>query len=227
MTPNEGKQLEIQTMYGSYLRIPIKTHVVTLNEDPFEILRTYAIPKTKTGDVIAISEKVIAICQGRSYPIKDIYPGKLANFLVKYVHKSKYGIGLGSGWTMQLAIQEAGALRILFAAFCAAMTKPFGIKGVFYHIAGRTVASIDGPTPYTLPPYNEYAKLGPKKPHELARQLSEQFSLPVFIIDANDLGVEVLGASDKKLIPVIKAVFKDNPLGQTSEQTPIAIVRKI
>jgi len=60
---------------------------------------------------------------------------------------------------MELAIREAGALRIIFASFAALLTKPFGIKGIFYKVAGNNINAIDGPCDYTLPPYNKYAKL--------------------------------------------------------------------
>jgi hypothetical protein len=47
------------------------------------------------------------------------------------------------------------------------------------------------------------------------------------IIDANDLGANVLGRSSKNITDTFcKGVFKDNPLGQASEQTPVCIVRK-
>jgi asparagine synthase (glutamine-hydrolysing) len=49
----------------------------------------------------------------------------------------------------------------------------------------------------------------------------------VAIIDANDIGVNVLGASKGVDVELIKELFKDNPLGQTTEQTPLCIVRKI
>ena len=50
----------------------------------------------------------------------------------------------------------------------------------------------------------------------------------VVIIDANDLGVAVLGKSSKDITDdFCKNVFKDNPLGQSAEQTPLCIVRKI
>jgi len=49
----------------------------------------------------------------------------------------------------------------------------------------------------------------------------------VVIIDANDLGVNVLGKSNKNISDdFCQKVFKDNPLGQASEQTPLCIVRK-
>lgn len=224
--PNPGKQLSIETAFGRFDRFPVRTHVAELGEDYMAFVERYVRGALHPGDIVAVSEKVIAICQRRSYPIDEIKPGALARFLVRFVHKSKHGIGLGMDCTMQLAIDEVGPARILFAALVSALTKPFGLRGVFYHIVGRTVASIDGPTPYTLPPYNRYAKLGPRDPHGVARELSARLGSPVAVIDANDLGVEVLGASDRKLVPLIKACFRDNPLGQGSEQTPIAIIRK-
>jgi len=225
--PNEGKKLIIDVDGVDYARLPIKTSVITSQDDIFKIVEQYALPHLREGDKIFLSERIVAITQGRAFPIKDIKPSWLARFLVRFVHKSPYGIGLGSPWTMELAIREAGILRILFAAFVSAITKPFGIKGIFYIIAGKSVAAIDGPCHYTLPPYNEYAKLGPKNPNKVAKDLKERFKYDFVIIDANDLGVSVLGKSDSKISDdFCKKVFRDNPLGQSSQQTPIAIVRK-
>ncbi len=226
--PNEGKKLVIDADGVAYARLPVKTHVINAKDDIFKIVEQYALPHLKKGDIVFLSERIVAITQGRAFPIKEIKPSWLAKFLVKFVHKSPYGIGLGSPWTMELAIREAGILRILLAAFVSAITKPLGIRGLFYIIAGKTVAAIDGPCHYTLPPYNEYAKLGPKNPNKVARQLKERFQYDFVVIDANDLGVSVLGKSGPKINDdFCKKVFRDNPLGQSSQQTPIAIVRKI
>ena len=143
--PNEGKNLVIDVDGVNYARLPVKTHIITSQDDIFTIVKQYVLPHLKEGDMVFLSERIVAITQGRAFPIKDIKPSWLASFLVKFVHKSPYGIGLGSPWTMELAIREAGILRILFAAFVAAITKPFGIKGLFYIIAGKSVAEIDGP----------------------------------------------------------------------------------
>ena len=117
---------------------------------------------------------------------------------------------------------------MLFAAFVSALTKPFGIRGVFYKVVGKNINAIDGPCDYTLPPYNHYAKLGPLQPDQVARDSRERLGNEVVIIDANDLGVAILGQSDKKADPnLYKAIFKDNPLGQAAEQTPLCIVRAL
>jgi F420-0:gamma-glutamyl ligase-like protein len=226
--PNPGKQLTITVDGLQYDRFPIKTPVIKKGDDVGMMLKELVGIELSPGDTLFVSEKIVAIAQGRAYKISDIHPSPLAKFLVRFVHKSKYGIGLGSPWTMELALRDVGAPRILFAAFCAALTKPLGIRGVFYHVAGKDVNAIDGPCDYTLPPYNEYAKLGPKNPNAEAKKISEVLGVPVVIIDANDLGVNILGRSSNQISETwAKAIFKDNPLGQGSQQTPAAIVRKV
>ncbi len=227
LLPNEGKELKISTPYGDYLRYPVKTHVVVKGDSLTEIMDKYVKDHLSDGDMIFISEKIIAISQGRAFDIDDIHPSKLANILCKFVYKSPYGIGLGSPWTMQLAIDDIGVPKILFAAFCSAITKPFGVRGVFYKIVGDKGRAIDGPCDYTIPPYNHCAKLAPKDPDKVAKQLQDYTGCRVVVMDANDIGREVLGVSDKSIdIEMCKEIFRDNPLGQKSQQTPIAIVRK-
>ena len=49
----------------------------------------------------------------------------------------------------------------------------------------------------------------------------------VFVLDAFDLNVDILGRSSKDIdMKFLKALFKDNPLGQNDQQTPVALVRK-
>lgn len=228
LKPNEGKKLVIELPSGKYARLPIKTHTITDKDDIAEVVQKYALPHFKNGDILFISERVVAISQGRAFPIKDIKPSPLAKFLVRFVHKSPYGIGLGSPWTMELAIREAGVPRMLLAALASALTKPFGLRGVFYIVVGKNINAIDGPCDYTLPPFNEYAKLAPAEPNKVAKKLKVLTKHDVVIIDANDLGVVVLGKSNKEIPDAFcKNVFRDNPLGQSSEQTPLCIVRKI
>jgi len=177
--------------------------------------------------LVAVSERMVAITQGRSYPIDEIRPGRLARFLERYVMRPGYGIGLGSAQTMQLAIDEVGSPRILLAAAASAVTKPFGVHGVFYRLAGPQVRAIDGPTSYTIPPYNQAATLGPRRPDEAARKIAAALGAPVAIIDANDAGCAVLGASPGVDRRFVQRLFADNPLGQAREQTPVCLVREV
>ena len=201
--------------------------IVTDRDDAAAVVTRYV--GTLPGDVrlVAVSERMVAITQGRSYPIKDIRPRRLARLLERFVTRPGYGIGLGSAETMELAIREVGAPRILLAAAASAITKPFRIHGVFYRIAGPQAKAIDGPTSYTIPPYNQAATLGPKAPDQAARTLAAALGAPVAIIDANDAGCAVLGASPGVDRRFVERLFADNPLGQAREQTPICVVREV
>ena len=177
--------------------------------------------------MIFLSEKIVAISQGRAFHINDIKPRPLARFLVKFVTKTPAGIGLGSPYTMELALRDVGVARILLGCAAAAVTKPFGVRGVFYRVCGTRARAIDGPAPYVIPPYNNYAKMAPKDPDKVCARLKERLGHDVFVIDANDLGVNILGRSTREYPDAfLCALFKDNPLGQTTQQTPMALVRK-
>ena len=226
--PNEGKNLEIDTDYGRDARYPVKTHVITKDDVLEDVLDKYAKDYVQPGDTIIMSEKIVAISQGRAFPIEEIKVSRLAKILSHFVVKTNYGIGLGMPETMELCIREVGRVKVLWAAFCAAIGKLFGKHGVFYNICGMKARAIDGPCEYTLPPYNHYAKMAPDKPDEVAQRLTRHMGVDVVIIDANDIGANVLGKPRKDMpdeFPI--QVFKDNPLDQCSQQTPIAIVRKV
>ena len=226
--PNEGKNLEIDTDYGRYARYPVKTHVITKDDVLEDVLDKYVREYIQPGDTIIMSEKIVAISQGRAFPIEEIKVSRLAKILSHFVVKTNYGIGLGMPETMELCIREVGRVKVLWAAFCAAIGKLFGKHGVFYNICGMKARAIDGPCEYTLPPYNHYAKMAPDKPDEVAERLTKYLGVDVVIIDANDIGANVLGKPRKDMpdeFPI--QAFKDKPLDQCSQQTPIAIVRKV
>lgn len=220
------KQPIIEYNGRKYLRIPVKTHVITKEDNIVDVVKKYAQETVKESDIVFISEKAVAITQGRAYPMIDIKPRPLAKFLSHYVTKTPSGIGLGIPETMEMALRECGVVRILFAAVVSFLGKLIGRKGDFYRVAGYKASSIDGPTPNTLPPYNRYVVLGPADPDQVAKRISEGIKAEVAIVDINDLGGNILGTSKptmdrKKLV----GILRDNPLGQCSEQTPMGIIR--
>lgn len=225
--PNPDRAL-FATLDGTvYARHPVRTHLVTDGDVAADVVRRYATPLGPDTILVAVSERMVAITQGRSYPMSTIRPGRLARFLVRYVTRPGYGIGLGTAETMQLAIGEVGAPRILLAAAVSALTKPLGVHGLFYRLAGRQAAAIDGPTSYTIAPYNQAATLGPKDPNRAARDISDAIGFPVAVIDANDAGCNALGLTPGLKRRFVERLFADNPLGQAGEQTPICIVRRV
>jgi hypothetical protein len=226
--PNEGRGLHATLGGVVYARHPVRTHLITpADTDAAAVVQRYANPLGEDLRLVAVSERMVAITQGRSYPIKDIRPGRLARMLERFVTRPGYGIGLGSAETMELAIREVGAPRILLAAAASAVTRPFGVHGVFYRVAGPQAKAIDGPTSYTIPPYNQAATLGPRDPDRAARDIAATIDAPVAIIDANDAGCAALGASPGVDRRFVERLFADNPLGQAREQTPICVVREV
>lgn len=228
LVENEGKKRVTEKDGQQFERLPIKTRVITEKDDICEAAKEYAGPYLKEGDILFISEKCVACSQGRAIPMEDIHPRKLAKFLVKFVYKSPYGIGLGIPETMEMALRECGTLRILFAAGISAIGKLFRRRGWFYKIAGYKARSIDGPCPNTIPPYNHCVVLGPAEPDKTAEKIAETVGCTVLIVDINDLNGMILGCSDKKLDREFYAsVLSDNPLGQDCQSTPMGIIRKV
>src|SRR3989344_953375 len=226
--PNKDKNLIIEVNGKKFARFPIKTKLITPEDKDISFIVQDAVKNYITvGDIIFISEKVVAVTQGRSYPLDQIKTTWLANVLSGFVTKTPVGIGLGSPQTMQLAIEEVGIVKILLASVIGFLGKIFGIRGLFYIVAGEKARSIDGAVPYAIPPYNTYVSKGPVQANEISRSIAQKLGVAVAIVDANDIGVNILGASsgvDKKLIA---CMIKDNPLGQSDEQTPIGIIREV
>ena len=225
---NAGKALTIRVDGAEYSRIPIRTHVVLPGDELDPFIRQYAAGVVEPGDIFFVTEKIVAITQGRSYLVEEIEPRRLAHFLSTYVSRTPHGIGLGMPETMEMALRECGTPRILLAAAVSAVTKAFGRKGDFYRIAGDRARAIDGPTEGTIPPYDRAVVLGPERPREVARRVQDLIGglAEVAVVDINDLGGNILGstldrAGERRLVRILK----DNPLGQGHESTPLGIVR--
>jgi len=249
LEPNEDKQLDIKLDKITYRRYPIRTDLINADDNLEKTIVDYLnrfVGELKSSKQnhsaikgkkwqLFISEKIVAITQGRSYFIWDINPGWWAKTLSRFVSRTPYGIGLGSPWTMELAIREVGLPRIVFASIGGLMGKMVGKKGLFYILVGENIRAIDGPTEYSVYPSNVSAKLAPKDPDLVAKKLTQAIkkNLPkefadnyagTIVIDSNDIGRNVLGKDIGGDSAHYEAIFSDNPLGQGSEQTPIAAV---
>jgi hypothetical protein len=226
---NDGKALEIAVEGARFARIPIRTRVVMPGDDLDAFILEYARPHLQADDLLFVTEKIVAITQGRSFLVEEITPRPLARFLSRYVVKTSYGIGLGMPETMEMALRECGTPRILFAAAVSAVGKLVGRRGDFYRIAGDKARSIDGPTRHTIPPYNKAVVLGPKEPAKVAAHLKQLLGgqNEVAVVDINDIGGNILGstldaAGERRLVEILS----DNPLGQGHQSTPLGIIRR-
>jgi asparagine synthase (glutamine-hydrolysing) len=230
---NEEKHLFAVAGGAVFARLPLHTDLVARGDDLDEVLRRHVVSHVRPGDTVVMAEKAVAASQGRSYALDEIRPTRLAKLLSRAVTKTPHGIGLGVPETMQLAIDEAGAPRIVVAAVVSAAGKAVGRRGLFYKVAGADVEAIDGPTWNTLPPHNTHAKLGPADPDGVAVHLAGVLSeaaggrVECIVIDANDLTASVLGASPGADRERARRLMRDNPLGQGHEQTPVCVLRPL
>lgn len=225
LLPNPNRKLRIAVEAAHYDRLPVRTPIVTRQTDLAYLVREYAGPHAQPGDVLFISEKVVAVTQGRAVSETELKIGITARILWRFVAKVPYGIGLRRPSSMQCAVNECGAPRIWAAAIVGALGKLVGRKGDFYRIAGPQAATIDAATTSPLQP--DCVIMGPKDPEGTARRLSEATGLEIAIVDVNDIGGSwVLGASEGVDCRLVEAALKDNPLGQGSECTPMGLLRR-
>jgi hypothetical protein len=217
------------TELAGYERIPVKTHLIHIKEPLEPVLDEYVKPVVQPGDFLAVSEKFVTISQGRVIHESTVRPGVLAKLLVKGVTKHPDDVGYSDPKKMQVAIMQAGWFRMFFAMIIGGFTRVvLRRRGDFYRIAGHGVSEIDGFSPATVKPFDEFAMLSPSDPDGTSAELSAYVGVPVAIVDANNINVEVLGTSPN--FPVSKGVVReallDNPLGQNDELTPIIVLRR-
>ena len=231
--PNPGKSLAIDVDGVIYLRLPIKTRLITTRDtDILQLVEQYVRPHLAAGDTVYVSEKALTITQGRVLDMSRVKPTRLARFLARnvgnyYGSDAFHGFGHGTDLAMQLFIEEAGYPRIIFAAAVSALTRPLGIRGLFYFICGKRAKSIDCPMSFLILEYAHSVKLAPNDPAGAARRIKKLLGREVVILDANYRGAFSLGKSTHAITEsFIGKLFRDNPLGQSDEMTPFCIVRR-
>lgn len=246
--PNRYKT--VVTRDGRWARFPLRVDLVSPGDDVaalaarraaefFSGLRSAPVGTSKQASgrpwFLFVGEKIVAVAQHRFVYVRDIRPGIAARTLARLVGATPFGIGVSQPVTMQVAIDEVGLPRIIIAAAAGAAGKILGRRGWFYRITGTAVSSIDGPAPYCAYPANVSAKLAPRDPDGVAREVSAAVreSLPralvagfggTVIIDANDIGQTILGHDTRHRPDELASAYVDNPTGQGREQTPISVV---
>ena len=226
---NDGKNVEIQAMGRTWARHAIQTHFVTVGESYIDLMERYVKPVYQEGDILSMSEKVIAICQKRVVTEDELKPGFWAKLLSRFVHQTSAGPGMGLPIKMQFAINVCGLPKILWAAFRAAIDKLRGVHGTFYRIAGLEVSGLDGFYGEDIPEYEHMGVRIPENPAGVCDEIYEKTGIVSMVVDANDLNVEMLGhcsqlkESDQELLDLIR----DNPAGQDRQLTPFVLIRPI
>ena len=225
---NEGKRVTIEAGGKTYSRHAIQTHFVQVGESYLELMERYVRPIYREGDILSMSEKVIALCQGRVVTEEEVKPGFWAKVLSRFVHQTAAGPGMGLPVKMQFAINVCGLGRVLKAAICAAFDKLRGKRGTFYEMLGQEVSGLDGFYGHDIPEYEHLGVRIPENPRGVCDEIYEKTGILSMIVDANDLNVELLGCCSKlaRSESELLALIQDNPAGQDRQLTPFILIRE-
>lgn len=186
-------------------------------------LETAAAPPM-AGQVLAVAEKAAIVTSGRVVAADRVRAGWLARLLAATVRPVGNSRGLSVPEKMQYVLDHAGRPRVLAAALAAAITRPLGVAGAFYRVAGPLARDLDGArgayADSLLPP------LTPGEAQLLAHHLAVRLGMPVAIVDVNDRGGSVRGCSPGcPPTAELLAVLADNPLGHCEQSTPAILLR--
>lgn len=209
-----------------YQRALVRTPWLGPDDDLTVVVRSAIGDVVEPGDTVFVSEKVAVLLTGRAVPASNVRVGRLARLLSGRVRPVGNSRGLSIPEKVQYVLDHAGTLRVLAAAAAALVTRPFGLRGAFFVVAGSLSRDLDG----MRPPYQELLlpPLTLKDAARLAGELARAVGTAVAIVDINDRGGSVRAVSPGALpAAALFTVLADNPLGQRDQATPVGLVRPL
>ena len=213
-----------------YARYAIQTHFVEVGESAAALVEQYVRPLYKPGDVLSFGAKVMCMCVKSVRTRDQVKPGFWAKLLWRFAGINETGVGMHEPYKLQLVIDIVGLPRVLLAAFLSAVTRPFGVRGLFYKVCGKGVGGIDGfYFRSSFERYHTLALINPENSPELCEQLAKDTGIPVVLMDANDLQRDQLGKSSNMPLSdaQLQDAMRDNPSGQGAELTPLILIRPL
>lgn len=232
-SPEHSPEPSVKTVANrTFVRYPVRTHLVMFGEDLAGIIERYAADRLSPSSILCLSEKFVTICQNNVRHISSVRDGILARVIVRFVTKHANDIGYSHPKKMQVAIDLAGRPRIIAAMIIGGLTRLLlRRRGDFYRIAGHRISEIDGFNPDAMKPFDEYAMLPPLRPDAVCDELARRFGCGCYIIDGNNINVEVIGMSanlrDRGIdTELARQLMRDNPMGQNDEMTPIFLLEE-
>jgi hypothetical protein len=206
-----------------YLRRPLHTPWLDPTDDLVLALKE-SLKVARPGDTVGVSEKVAILLTGRTVDINTVKPGRLARLLASHVHPRTDSKGLAVPEKMEYVVRTVGLRRIIPAVIGSAVTRPLGMHGTFYRIAGSVARDVDG----GRPPYEDvlFPPLDSRVAQKMCADLERALDIGVSIVDLNDYGGSIRAVSPRSLSEeTLAAVLSDNPLGQRLTSTPFVLVR--
>lgn len=201
---------------------PLRTHLLGPFDRPVDVVRRYATPHGRQGDIVVVGESPLAVMQRRFLDPSTMSPGWFATRSAQFMS----GVGsLGTAPGMQALVDEVGPGRVLAALAVGAAAKLGDSAGWFYRVAGAGAKLIDDVTG-TLPPYDKFIVLGPEDSGRVCHDIKAATGLDAAVVDANDLGnVDVLAATPAVDRRLVEEALRTNPAGNAEQTTPLVLIR--
>ena len=201
---------------------PIKTHILGSLDDPIVILKSYIPKNCLPTDILTIGESPLAIMQGRYIDYRNVNSSLISRLICKGFHPTS-SLATASG--MQILINISGPTRVIISWLIGGIFKFFGVRGIFYRLAGEQARLIDDITG-TTPPYDKSIVLGPKDTQTFCIKAAKKLNINIAVVDVNDLGrVKILSTNNENNAEKIKRALTSNPAGNANQQTPLVLIR--
>ena len=203
--------------------LPVKTRILTPQDDIVEAIAEYAKDMIGPNDVVSVAESVVAITQGRIIRPEELTPSWQARILCRFIAQKG---SMSSIYGMQAAMNAEGTGRVVYAFIMGVLGKLVGRGGVFYELAGEQAALIDDVTG-TMPPFDKHIVYGPADPNGVAEEIKKRLGCyGAAVADVNDLKrAAVLGVTNGLDPKRLAQILIDNPFGNASQQTPIVVIK--
>lgn len=214
--------VERREVPAGLVAVPLRTPLVRPGDDLVEIVASAVAGIARAGDVVAVAESAVAIAQGELIGAERVRPSKLAFAISR---RADPMATISQPESIQLVIDRVGAWKVAVATVLQFFGRLFGVRGVFYRIMGEAIAAFDGYTG-TMPPYEQAIVLAPSDPDGFAQRVDDRIGVACAVVDANDLGkAKVLGVSTGVDGALVEAALRDNPHGNSDEQTPLVVLK--
>ncbi|GIH08192.1 hypothetical protein Rhe02_62590 [Rhizocola hellebori] len=177
---------------------------------------------------LMIVAKSMAVAAGRAIPVWTITPGRLAGLLAKAANGTRHP----DPWSMQVAIDEAGGMRMGLAVACARLGK----RSWYDRVSGVAAVAVSPPRENACPPGNLAVIPQPVDGDRSAAEIVSALRrlLPDEVAQALGgcaiVGVDATGVTqygwDGSAEPAPELLAKlcaDNPFGQGDERTPLLV----
>lgn len=210
---------------SSFDRLLYRTRVLVPGDQVARLVEQVVLPDIRPGDIILLSSRAVSACQGRMMPLSSIQASRLAAVLAGIWRKMSQQAPLVHPLVMQAALQHDGTLALLGSTAVFLWRSIIGQVSMALRTGARGLLRIGQPS--DLPVYHDQLILPPRQPDALARELWKRTGYRVAIVSVQRPGEVQVTALSPGLSPdFIRLLVLDNPLGDSTAQTPIALIRK-